>query len=145
MDEARHPARRGMRIDDLALGASTQGPLRRILDLVQGTPGAVLADVRVATLERAQIETLSRLALREADACVDRSRMLLHLLELSMPRCAPDPQRVTEITQHAARLITDAKIWRELAGNATFYVEHPDVAARLRHDLAGAPRAPVEA
>lgn len=136
MDEARHPARRGTRIDDIARCASTQGPLRRLLDLVAGTPDAVLADARVATLDAGRMQTLGQLALREAEICVAQSRALLHLLELAMARTAPAPRQIAEVTQHAARLITDAEIWRELAGNAAFYNEHPQIARRLASDLA---------
>ena len=145
MDEARHPARRGTRIDDIARCASTQGPLRRLLDLVAGTPDAVLADARAATLDHDQMQMLGQLALREAETCVAQSRTLLHLLELSMARTAPAPHQIAEVTQHAARLITDAEIWRELAGNAAFYSEHPQIARRLASDLAGTPGAPAQA
>lgn len=145
MDEACHPARRGMRIDDIARCASTQGPLRQLLDLVAGTPDAVLADARVATLDHTRIQTLGQLALREAETCVAQSRILLHLLELSMARNSPTPRQIADVTQHAARLITDAEIWRELAGNAAFYSEHPQIARRLASDLAGTPVVPVEA
>lgn len=136
MDEARHPARRGTRIDDIARCASTQGPLRRLLDLVAGTPDAVLADARVATLDAGRMQTLGQLALREAEICVAQSRALLHLLELAMARAVPAPRQIAEVTQHAARLITHAEIWRELAGNAAFYNEHPQIARRLASDLA---------
>ncbi|MEN5061912.1 hypothetical protein [Luteimonas sp. TWI1416] len=144
MDEVRHPARRGTRIDDIAHCASTQGPLRRLLDLVAGTPDAVLADARVATLDHRRMQMLGRLALHEAQICMAQSRTLLYLLELAMARTAPAPHQGAEVTQHVARLITDAEIWRELAGNAAFYSEHPHIARQLASDLAGTQDVPVE-
>ncbi|MCD9031144.1 hypothetical protein LDO32_05295 [Luteimonas sp. Y-2-2-4F] len=112
-------------------------PMRRLLQLLQGEAAPALADVRLARLPRPELETLSHLAWREADTCVQCSGLLLRLLEAAARHARPDAHLVLQTTQHAARLLKEQQVWRELACNAAYYCDHPEATARLRRLLDG--------
>ena len=75
---------------------------------------------------------MSSNAQEESEACLDRTFLLLRLMEHTLHNgCPPDPSELMTMAQHITHLLQDHQRWHTLADNAAYYRDHPQVAARI--------------
>lgn len=109
-----------------------QTALQRLVHLLQGGEGPALADAGIAPLPPVRLEALSRHALEESDTCLERAELMLRLAEAGLEHdVAVVADDMLCIARHIARLLQDHRRWRELAGNAAYYLDHPEAATRM--------------
>lgn len=124
-------ARMPMRVADA-------GPHRldQILNLLQGTSNASLADPGITLLPGPQLDTLFLLAHRQAEHCQDGLQLLLELwqdvLDHGGPQQAGTAHRVARQLLHH---FNDHQRWQSLADNAAYYRDHALVALRIAEGL----------
>jgi len=111
--------------------ADSRTSLEQLLPLLQGDQGAALADPGLTRLSAEQLMALRRLALRQAELCLERRR----LLQYPDQNDKHQPGDVTACTAHIAMLEQECQRWAALAENAKYYWQHPDVMAQIARRL----------
>lgn len=107
-------------------------PLERLIHLLQGHTEPCIADAGIAALPATRLDRISANAKQEADACQERAELLLDLLESALENdCAPSPGAQLRIARHLRLLNRDQRRWSDLADNASYYRDNPQVAARI--------------
>lgn len=120
-------------------------PLEILLSLLQGDNACVGDDTGIAGYLPRNLDRISAAAKLESDACRDRMRCLLELLDASLAAGPPTLTRATLTggLRHLACLLSDHQRWHALANNAAYYRDHPEIArtiADYRLPTAGVPR-----
>lgn len=109
-----------------------QTPLAQLLHLLQGVADPSIADVGITRLAAGRLDAMSGSARREADTCLERAQLMLRLVEDALENDhAPDPALVLRVAQQVGRALSDYRRWRDLADNAAYYRDHPDVRERI--------------
>ncbi|WP_149194392.1 hypothetical protein [Luteimonas suaedae] len=110
---------------------STRTTLQRLVHTLLGGAMPASADAAIARLPATELEALARDAQEESETCLERAELLLSLAEAGLEHGAPCATGdMLRISRHVARLLQDHRRWRGLAGNAAYYHDHPDIAAR---------------
>ncbi|MBD9378662.1 hypothetical protein [Pseudoxanthomonas sp. PXM04] len=116
--------------------ASNENSLSQLLHLLQGAHEPVLADVGITRFPPARLEALHGNASREAETCLDRAQLMLHLMEGALEgEHPPEPALLQRLAQQIGRTLADHRRWRDLADNAAYYRDHPGVKARISAQL----------
>ena len=116
--------------------ASNDTSLAQLLHLLQGAHEPVLADVGITRFAPARLDALHGNASREAESCLDRAQLMLHLMEGALEgEHPPEPALLLRVAQQVGRTLADHRRWRDLANNAAYYRDHPGVKARISAQL----------
>ncbi|MEZ0471148.1 hypothetical protein [Luteimonas salinilitoris] len=131
-------------VPDAAASPFAQTALQRLVHLLQGGEGPALADAGIARLPPARLEVLSRHALEESETCLERAELMLRLAEAGLEHdAAVVADDMLRIGRHVMRLLQDHRRWRELAGNAAYYRDHPEATARTAAARGGTDEATI--
>lgn len=108
-----------------------QTSLDAVIRLLQGQGSAsqAIADSGIASFDAADLHALAANALRESEACLERLRLLLDMLEAASTMLTR--RDLARIARHAMRALADYRRWCDLADNAAYYHDHRDVACRV--------------
>lgn len=108
-------------------------PLDALIGLLQGSTERLLADAGIAGQGRHRLDLIAVAAGQESETCLDRMRCLLALMDAGLATDPPALARgsLVSATRHLARLLADFERWHSLAGNAAYYRDHPQVAAKV--------------
>jgi len=122
----------GAEADREVVEADSRTSLEQLLPLLQGGYTAALADAGVTSLGTGQLDSLRRLAMHQAELCVERRDLLQYLLWYCAEYCKKHPSRgATACAAQIAMLEQECQRWITLAENARYYQQHPDVAAKI--------------
>lgn len=113
--------------------------LETLLDRLQGGANSTLADSGIARFSRADLDRIAGGAAREREACEARIQCLLELLDAALAgdRANLPETLVLATVQQVLQLLKDVRRWHQLADNAAYYRDHPEVAARIARFEAG--------
>lgn len=110
-----------------------QTSLEALVSLLQGNTERVLADAGIAGQGRCRLDLIAIAAGQESEECLDRMRCMLELMDagLAADAAAVSRSSLMCVTRHLVRLLGDFERWHTLAGNAAYYRDHPEVAAKV--------------
>ena len=113
-----------------------EASLAQLLHLLQGAHEPVLADVGITRFPPDRLDALHGGASHEAEACLDRAQLMLHLMEGALEsERPPEPALLLRVARQVGRTLADHRRWRDLADNAAYYRDHPGVKARISAQL----------
>jgi len=122
----------GAEADREVVEADSRTSLEQQLPLLQGGHTAALADAGVTSLGTGQLDSLHRLAMHQAELCVERRDLLQCLLWYCAEYCKKHPSRgTTACAAQIAMLEQECQRWITLAENARYYQQHPDVTSQI--------------
>jgi hypothetical protein len=108
---------------------TTQDAVIRLLQGQGGGAAQTIADSGIAHFDIADLHALAANALSESEACLERLRLLLDMLEAASTMLTR--RDLARIARHAMRSLADYRRWCDLADNAAYYRDHHDVACRV--------------
>ncbi|AWV08622.1 hypothetical protein [Marilutibacter maris] len=107
-------------------------PLHRVIALLQGTGASAIADVGIADLLASELDAPVRSAEEQAELCRERAELMRQLLETRLAGGVGYPvANMLIASRHLVGLRHDLRRWRDLAGSARYYREHPAIALRI--------------
>lgn len=107
-------------------------PLDRVLNVLQGLDAAD-ADSALAQFGAGPLDVLTSGAALQASLCAERMRSLFELLDCctASGTLPPSRQVLSRTAQQLLALLAEHQRWLQLADNARYYRDHPDMAARV--------------
>lgn len=112
--------------------------LEQLVPLLQWSTEPTLADAGLTVLSGAQLARVSAQAQFEANLCRERTELFLILLEGCAEKgAAPEADALLRLGQQLRHLARAQRRWDDLADNAAYYRDHPQVSAGIRQRLSG--------